>query len=83
MFCLTNLCKSNTALGVERSTCPAKYIKGAMPESIVAKGDDKIDAESEQTVETLFSSAKPVEHPIQVVKCSGGLDVVGCQEVDS
>ena len=51
MFCLTNLCKSNTALGVERPTCPAKDIEGAMPEAIVAKGDDEIDAESEQTVE--------------------------------
>ena len=54
-----------------------------MPEAIVAKGDDEIDAESEQTVETFFSSAKPVEDPIQVVKRSGGLDVVGRQKVDS
>jgi len=65
-----HLCKSNTALGVERPTCPAKYIEGAMPEAIVAKGDDEIDAES-------------VEDPIQVVKRSGGLDVVGRQKVDS
>ena len=50
------LCKSNTTLGVERPTCPAKDIEGAMPEAIVAEGDDKIDAESKQTVETLFSS---------------------------
>ena len=83
MFCLTYLCKSNAALRVERPTCPAKYIEGAMPEAIVAKGDDEIDAESEQTVETFFSSAKPVEDPIQVVKRSGGLDVVGRQKVDS
>ena len=54
MFCLTHLCKSNAALRVERPTCPAKDIEGAMPEAIVAKGDDEIDAESEQTVETFF-----------------------------
>ena len=51
MFCLTYLCKSNAALRIERPTCPAKYIEGAMPEAIVAKGDNEIDAESEQTVE--------------------------------
>ena len=44
------LCKSDTALGVEGATCPAKYVKGAMPEAVVAKGDQKVDAESEQKV---------------------------------
>ena len=44
------LCKSNTALRVEWTTCPAKYVKGAMPEAVVAKGDQKVDAESEQKV---------------------------------
>ena len=51
MFCLTHLCKSNTALGIEGATWPAKYVEGAMPEAIVAKGDDKVDAEPEQKVE--------------------------------
>ena len=50
MFCLMNLCKSNTTLGVEGPSCPTKYVEGAMPEAIVAKGDDKVDAESEQKV---------------------------------
>ena len=51
MFCLTHLCKSNMTLGVERARSPAKYVEGAMPEAIIAKGDDKVDAESEQKVE--------------------------------
>ena len=46
VFCLVNLCKSNKALGVEGSTWPAKYVKGATPEAIIAKGDDKVDPES-------------------------------------
>ena len=79
------LCKSNTTLGVERPTRPAKYVKGAMPEAVVAKGDQKVDAESEQKVSTAqpTSSAKPVENPIQVVKCSSSLDVVGCKKIDN
>ena len=44
------LCKSNTALRVEWTTCPAKYVKGAMPEAVVAKGDDKVDEDSEKKV---------------------------------
>ena len=44
------LCKSNTTLGVERPTRPAKYVKGAMPEAVVAKGDDKVDEDSEKKV---------------------------------
>ena len=51
MFCLTHLCKSNTTLGVERARSPAKHVEGAMPEAIIAKSDNKVDAESEQKVE--------------------------------
>ena len=55
-----------------------------MPEAVVAKGDNKVDAESEQKVNTSsHSSAKPVENPIQVVKCSSSLDVVGCKKIDN
>ena len=69
MFCLMYLCKSNMTLGVEWPTCPTKYVEGAMPEAVVAKGDNKVDAESEKKVGTSsHSSAKPVEDPIQVFK---------------
>ena len=28
------------------------------------------------------SSSKPVENPVHVVKCFGGLNVIGCQKID-
>ena len=47
MFVRTNLCTSNVTLRVKRTTCPAKDIKSGVPESIVAKGDAKVDTKSE------------------------------------
>ena len=46
MFVRPNLCTSNVTLRVKRTTCPAKDIKGGVPESIVAKGDAKVDTKS-------------------------------------
>ena len=46
MFVRPNLYTSNVALRVKRTTCPAKDIKGGVPESIVAKGDAKVDIKS-------------------------------------
>lgn len=46
LFVRPNLCTSNVTLRVKRTTCPAKDIKGGVPESIVAKGDAKVDTKS-------------------------------------
>ena len=56
MFVRPNLCTSNVTSRVKRTTCPAKDIKGRVPESIVAKGGAKVDTKSkyQKTVRLKF-----------------------------